>query len=157
MIDAAGTLLRPYPGPERPLRAADLSPWTDTWFGQPGCFFRRSLYERAGGTIAHDLHYAMDLDLWLRLGKLAPLLPIPAELGAYRLHDDYKTLAQRAPMETEVVQVLLEQLGPAAALERVRLLAEDKFALEARYRRLTDNLTSPRGWGRLLRRRLRRR
>jgi glycosyltransferase involved in cell wall biosynthesis len=157
MIDAAGTLLRPYPGPERPLRAADLSPWTDTWFGQPGCFFRRSLYERAGGTIAHDLHYAMDLDLWLRLGKLAPLLPIPAELGAYRLHDDSKTVAQRAPMETEVVQVLLEQLGPAAALERVRLLAEDKFALEARYRRLTVNLASPLGWGRLLRRRLRRR
>jgi hypothetical protein len=60
-------------------------------------------------------------------------------------------------METEVVQVLLEQLGPAAALERVRLLAEDKFALEARYRRLTINLASPLGWGRLLRRRLRRR
>jgi glycosyltransferase involved in cell wall biosynthesis len=155
MIDAGGNLVRPYPGPPRPLRAADLSPWTETWFGQPGCFFRRSLYERAGGTIAHHLHYAMDLDLWLRLGQLAPLLPIPAELGAYRLHDDSKTVAQRAPMETEVVQVLLEHLGPAAALERVQLLAEDKFALEARYRRLTDNLTSPLGWGRLLHRRLR--
>lgn len=157
MIDAGGKLVRAYPGPRRPLRAADLSPWTETWFGQPGCFFRRSLYERAGDTIAPDLHYAMDLDLWLRLGQLAPLLPIPAELGAYRLHDDSKTVAQRAPMETEVVQVLLEHLGPAAALERVRLLAEDKFALEARYRRLTDNLASPLGWGRLLHRRLRRR
>jgi hypothetical protein len=78
-------------------------------------------------------------------------------LGAYRLHDDSKTVAQRAPMETEVVQVLLEHLGPAAALERVRLLAEDKFALEARYRRLTGDLVSPLGWGRLLQRRLRRR
>lgn len=157
MIDAAGLLVRTYPCPAGPLRAADLSPWTDTWFGQPGCFFRRTLYDRAGGTLARNLHYAMDLDLWLRLGQLAPLLPIPAELGAYRLHDDSKTVAQRAPMETEVVQVLLEHLGPAAALERVRLLAEDKFALETRYRRLSQDLASPFGWGRILRRRLQRR
>jgi hypothetical protein len=85
------------------------------------------------------------------------LLPIPAELGAYRLHDDSKTVAQRAPMEAEVVQVLLQHLGPGAALDRVRLLAEDRFALEARYRRLTDDLSSPLGWGRLLQRRLQRR
>jgi len=154
MIDAAGKLVRPYPYPRGPLRAEDLSPWTDTWFGQPGCFFRRSLYERAGGTVSSHLRYAMDLDLWLRLGRLAPLLPIPAELGAYRLHDESKTVAQRAPMETEVVQVLLEHLGPGAALERVRLLAEEKFALETRYRRLTEDLSSPLGWGRILRRRL---
>jgi hypothetical protein len=126
----------------------------DTWFGQPGCFFRRSLYERAGGTVSSHLRYAMDLDLWLRLGRLAPLLPIPAELGAYRLHDESKTVAQRAPMETEVVQVLLEHLGPGAALERVRLLAEERFALETRYRRLTEDLSSPLGWGRILRRRI---
>ena len=155
MIDAAGRLVRGYPPPARPLRAADLSPWTHTWFGQPGCFFQRSLYERAGGTIARDLHYAMDLDLWLRLGKLAPLLPVPAELGAYRLHDDSKTVAQRAPMETEVVKVLLSHLGPESALDRVSRLAEERFALEARYRRLTEDLTSPRGWARLLVRRLR--
>jgi glycosyltransferase involved in cell wall biosynthesis len=154
MIDAAGRLVRAYTAPTRPLRATDLAPWTDTWFGQPGCFFRRDLYERAGGTIATRLHYAMDLDLWLRLGRLAPLLPIPTELGAYRLHDESKTVAQRAPMETEVVQVLLEHLGPGAALERVRLLAEDKFAVEARYRRLTQDLISPAGWTRLLQRRL---
>jgi glycosyltransferase involved in cell wall biosynthesis len=154
MIDARGRTVRVYPQPNQPLRARDLSPWTESWFGQPGCFFRRSLYDRAGGTIAQDLHYAMDLDLWLRLGQLAPLLPIPAELGAYRLHEDSKTVAQRAPMETEVVQVLLKNLGPDAALERVRLLAEDKFALETRYRRLTQDLSSPSGWGRLVLRRL---
>jgi hypothetical protein len=57
-------------------------------------------------------------------------------------------------METEVVQVLLKNLGPDAALERVRLLAEDKFALETRYRRLTQDLSSPSGWGRLVLRRL---
>jgi hypothetical protein len=36
----------------------------------------------------------------------------------------------------------------------VRLLAEDKFALETRYRRLTQDLSSPSGWGRLVLRRL---
>lgn len=96
----------------------------------------------------------MDLDLWLRLGAYAPLLPISAELGAYRLHIDSKTVAQRAPMEVEVVQVLLDRLGPAAALERVKLLAADRFLVEGRYRRLTQDLLSPQGWFRLLQRRL---
>lgn len=153
-IDASGALLRTYPPPTRPLRAADLAPWTDTWFGQPGCLFRRDLYEQAGGHIRTDLHYAMDLDLWLRLGEHASLSPVPAELGAYRLHDDSKTVAQRGPMEVEVVQVLLERLGSEAALERVRGLAQERYELEARYRRLTQDLVSPLGWWRLLRRRL---
>lgn len=155
MIDADGQLVRSYAAPSQPLRAADLSPWTDTWFGQPGCFFRRSLYDRAGGYVDPSLHYAMDLDLWLRLGAHTHLLPISAELGAYRLHSESKTVAQRAPMEVEVVQVLLDRLGPEAALERVKLLAGDRFAIEDRYRRLTQNLLSPKGWLFLLRRRLR--
>lgn len=154
MIDERGRTVKRYQEPRRPLWAADLSPWTDTWFGQPGCFFRRTLYVRAGGTVEHNLLYAMDLDLWLRLGAQAPLLPIPAELGAYRLHKDSKTVAQRAPMEVEVVQVLLEHLGAEAALARVKLLADDHFSLEARYRRLTTDLVSPAGWWRLLLRRL---
>ncbi len=153
-IDAAGRTLRSYPPPPRPLRAADLAPWTNSWFGQPGCIFRRDLFEQAGGEVRSDLHYAMDLDLWLRLGEHAPLQPVPAELGAYRLHAASKTVDQRAPMEVEVVQVLLERLGPQAALERVEGLAQERFELEARYRRLTQDLVSPLGWWRLLRRRL---
>lgn len=154
-IDAEGHTLRSYPPPARPLHATDLAPWTHTWFGQPGCIFRRDLYEQAGGHVRTDLHYAMDLDLWLRLGQHAPLLPIDAELGAYRLHTASKTVDQRAPMEVEVVRVLLERLGPVAALDRVAGLARERFALEARYRRLTQDLLSPLGWWRLLWRRLR--
>ena len=153
-IDAEGRTLRSYPPPPRPLRSIDLTPWTHTWFGQPGCIFRRDLYEQAGGHVRTDLHYAMDLELWLRLGEHAPLLPVPAELGAYRLHAASKTVDQRAPMEVEVVRVLLERLGPQAALDRVEGLARERFALEARYRRLTQDLVSPLGWWRLLRRRL---
>lgn len=154
-IDAAGRTLRSYPAPPRPLRAADLSPWAHNWFGQPGCIFRRDLFEQAGGHLRSDLHYAMDLDLWLRLGEHAPLQPVPAELGAYRLHPASKTVDQRVPMEVEVVRVLLERLGHQAALDRVEGLARERFALEARYRRLTQDLMSPLGWWRLLWRRLR--
>lgn len=153
MIDENGVIVSQYTEPKRPLWAKDLSPWTDTWFGQPGCFFRRSLYEEAGGYVDPHLHYALDLDLWLRLGAHAPLLPIPAELGAYRLHSESKTVAQRAPMEVEVVHVLLDRLGPEAALERVKLLAADRVEIESRYRRLTTDLQSLSGWWRLLERR----
>lgn len=154
-IDASGATLRSYSPPAQPLRSTDLAPWTHTWFGQPGCLFRRDLYLRAGGHVRTDLHYAMDLDLWLRLGQWEPLQPVPAELGAYRLHERSKTMAERAPMEVEVVQVLLEHLGAEAALKRVKVLADDHFSLEARYRRLTSDLVSPAGWWRLLQRRIR--
>lgn len=37
-------------------------------FAQPSCFFRRSLFEAAGG-LDESLHYAMDLDLWTRFDR----------------------------------------------------------------------------------------
>lgn len=153
-IDAGGKRKTPYPAPRQPLGARDLAPWTYNWFAQPGCFFRRDLFEAAGALLREDLHYAMDLDLWLRMGVHDRLEPVQAELGAYRLHGDSKTVAERPEMETEVVRVLFENLGMEAALARVQVLASDKFLLEHRYRRLTADLVSPRGWLRLLKRRM---
>jgi glycosyltransferase involved in cell wall biosynthesis len=154
MVDEVGRGLREYPAPSGSLRAEDLVPWTDNWFGQPGTFFRRDLFEEAGGHVRVDLRYAMDLDLWLRMGKIDCLRPIPEAVGAYRLHTESKTVSERRQMEVEVIRVLLEEMGPDAALKRVDHLARERFDLEARWNRLTDDLRSPNGWMRILSRRV---
>ncbi len=154
-VDAGGRTIRSYAAPSRPLEAADLVPWTHTWFGQPGTFFRRELFDSVGGAVRTDLRYAMDLDLWLRFGAKTALEPIAAPLGAYRLHDASKTVAERHAMECEVVRVLWEHMGAEAAMRRVTLLSKDRYDLEARYLRLANDLKSPGGWLRLLRRRVR--
>lgn len=153
MVDEIGRMRKEYGEPVRTLRAEDLVPWTDNWFGQPGTFFRRDLFEEAGGHVRVDLRYAMDLDLWLRMGKIDCLYPIPEAVGAYRLHTSSKTVSERRQMEVEVTRVLLEEMGPDAALKRVDHLARERFDLEARWNRLTGDLQSPLGWLRILSRR----
>lgn len=154
MVDEIGRKRKEYAGPMRTLRAEDLVPWTDNWFGQPGTFFRRDLFEEAGGHVRVDLRYAMDLDLWLRMGKIDCLRPIPEAVGAYRLHTESKTVSERRQMEVEVVRVLLEEMGSEAALKRVDHLAKERFDLEARWNRLTGDLRSPIGWMRILSRKV---
>ena len=55
---------------------------------QESVFWRRSLWERAGGRLDQTLTYAADLDLWLRFFRLAPLYRVGTLLGGFRVHDD---------------------------------------------------------------------
>jgi len=58
---------------------------------QPAAFFRRAAFEAIGGLDA-ALHFAMDLDLWIRIGKRYPCLYLPGLLATYRLHEASKTI-----------------------------------------------------------------
>jgi hypothetical protein len=57
---------------------------------QPAVFFRRDLFDEAG-SIEESLHFAMDYDLWLRFGRIAPPVFIPRPLAAFRWHGGSKT------------------------------------------------------------------
>lgn len=151
-VDEAGERVRHYDPPAPISSAAELSPWRESWFAQPGTFMRRELFEKAGGKLRTDLRYAMDLDLWLRLARHAPLVPVDADLATYRLHGASKTVSERAAMEVEIVEVLHEHLGWEAALDRVRALADERFELERRHRSLVERLRSPAGIADLARR-----
>lgn len=51
----------------------------------PATFVRRSLFERAG-MFDESIKYAMDYDLWLRLGKIAEPVQLDEHLAAFRWH-----------------------------------------------------------------------
>ncbi len=87
-IDAEGVYIRP---------CSHVEPWNlDRLIGeldfivQPATFFRRSAYEAVGG-LDWNLHYSLDYDLFIRLGKLAPLVYLPERQARVRMYEATKT------------------------------------------------------------------
>src|SRR6266849_6638706 len=55
---------------------------------QESTFWRRSLWERAGGRLSTEFRAEGDFELWTRFFRHAPLYSVNALIGGYRLHDD---------------------------------------------------------------------
>ena len=71
---------------------------------QESTFWRRSLWEKAGGSIDASLQLAGDFELWARFFNYADLCGVELPLGGFRIHGDQKT-AHR--MKTYVDEALL--------------------------------------------------
>lgn len=54
---------------------------------QESTFWRRSLWEKAGGQVDASLRMAGDFELWLRFFRFARLYPVDGIFGGFRLHD----------------------------------------------------------------------
>lgn len=137
-IDAAGRNLRPYDPPVGLKQPSDLSDWRRCWFAQPGTFFTRDLYQQAGGYVDESLHYAMDLDLWLRLLQHASPGVLIEKLSGYRLHEKAKTSVLTPKAEVEIVEILMRSLGFDAVRDRVRILAADREDFQRKLQRLEE-------------------
>lgn len=108
-----------YQAPEysyKALQRANFVPHAAT-------FVRKSLYERAGG-FSESLKYAMDYDMWLRLGKLAEPVQLREVLSVFRRHGGSTTERNRLASFDEDHAVRRRYLD-SNLLER--------FAHEARY------------------------
>jgi glycosyltransferase involved in cell wall biosynthesis len=72
--------------------ASDIKRWSRfhyyigkfRWIQQESTFWRRSLWERAGGEVDVNLKYAGDLELWARFFRHSSLHVTEAILGAFR-------------------------------------------------------------------------
>lgn len=72
---------------------------------QPATFFRASAYHAAGGITA-ELHYAMDVDLWLKLARVGRIVLMPdVVLARFRLHAGAKTSRSSRSMIREDLRV----------------------------------------------------
>lgn len=120
-IDAQGRLLRP----KREMG------WSSTVFlfdhnflAQPSVFWRRGLWERAGGLQA-QWDMAMDADLWLRFARHAPPRHLPEYLSAMRSYPEQKTRALQPAGRREDEALRQREAPRLAALPRapVRLVA----------------------------------
>jgi glycosyltransferase involved in cell wall biosynthesis len=132
VFDAAG----------RCVRAAPRGPWTSAefrrgialpagnwpsfnWIQQESTFWRRSLWDEAGGSLDTSLGLAADFDLWMRFSAVDELYFLDAPVAGFRRHGDQKT--GRAPQRygEEALDSFRRHGGraPVAPLARLALLA----------------------------------
>jgi glycosyltransferase involved in cell wall biosynthesis len=93
IIDAAGNVIRPAVAryKERSLRRYSYSALLrENFISQPAVFWRREFGRRVG-PLDESLHYTMDYDLWLRMGREIEPLFLDKVLAQFRLHESSKT------------------------------------------------------------------
>jgi glycosyltransferase involved in cell wall biosynthesis len=84
---------------------------------QESTFWRRSLWERAGGCTESAMSYAADFDLWARFARTAELYTLAAPIGGFRRHAAQKT-AQGVSAYFEEAQRSLTAYGHPSARRR---------------------------------------
>lgn len=77
-----------------PAHDDEVLSWAD-FIPQETLFWRRSIWEKAGGRIDENFRFAMDWDLLQRFRSAgARMVRLPDFLGAFRIHNAQKTSAQ---------------------------------------------------------------
>jgi glycosyltransferase involved in cell wall biosynthesis len=99
-------------------KSANVEPWSyrrllkySDFIIQPASFFRREAFEAVGG-IDKSLHYAMDYDLWLKLGKAYHVAYVPQLWAHYRWLGGNKSAIGGWPRIEEVREVMKRHGGP---------------------------------------------
>jgi glycosyltransferase involved in cell wall biosynthesis len=62
------------------------------YIGQPSSFFRLDKLKEVG-YLNEKYHYAMDYDLWIKLGKVSSVKMLDEDIAGFRLHPDSKTVS----------------------------------------------------------------
>jgi len=111
--DEQGRFLRDYP--TEAFDYARLLGRAVCYIPQPATFLRRRVFEAEGG-LDESLHYALDLEYWLRLGAGGRRFHhLPVALAALRLHPAAKSVRHLAAFAPEVVGIY-ERLGRRGSL-----------------------------------------
>jgi GT2 family glycosyltransferase len=87
-VDASGRPIVPLRCVE-PFNQARLIE-VHNYIVQPAAFVRRQALE-AVGYVDETLHWSMDWDLWIRIGRQFPVRYLPVPLATVRLHEETKT------------------------------------------------------------------
>jgi glycosyltransferase involved in cell wall biosynthesis len=111
--------------------------WEGTAFiQQESTFWRRSLWEKAGGYVDSELQFAADFELWARFFQQEELYAIDVPLACFRKHASQKTSTnfQRYLEEAESVFTRIGGRVPRPNLQALRLrLAAKQWYASGRY------------------------
>ena len=98
-----------------------------TPIAQPTAFLRRSAVE-AIGYLDADLSMVLDLDLWLRVGLLGPLVYLPLRLACFREHVSSKTVAQQSQAAPEILATYRRLFARADLPPAIRALEAEAMS-----------------------------
>jgi len=113
------------------------------FFYQPSCYFAAQAWYKIGA-LDETLHFAFDLDLWLRLSNIGVFASTGQMISAAIIHKDAKTQVQRTAMHAETIAVQLRHGFQGEAinrltglLERPSLDSQIRRSIKARFKGLT--------------------
>jgi glycosyltransferase involved in cell wall biosynthesis len=81
------------------------------WLQQESCFWRRSLWEKAGSYVDAALRYAGDLDLWVRFFRSEQLYVTNALIGGFRIRSSNQLSLDHMPAYLEEARKILGEGG----------------------------------------------
>ncbi|MEP0870515.1 glycosyltransferase [Trichocoleus desertorum AS-A10] len=118
------------------------------WFAlgsiqQESVFWRRSLWDKAGGKLNLEYPLASDFELWARFYQHADLYTVDVPLGGFRLHGDQRSINQAQQYAQEVRKILAAYGGhPANAFQGAfRKVVKDYIRLPHSVRKLAVKLS----------------
>lgn len=95
-------------------KMGNLAPWLMTWGPNlvpcPGSLFRRSALEQVG-RFDENLHYTMDLDIFLKLRKIGKFINAKQTLSSFRWHALSSTVSNREKSLSESQMVKRRHMG----------------------------------------------
>lgn len=90
---------------------------------QPASFWRADVLRRLGG-VRTDLHYAMDFEYWIRIGRHYPIRHLDRQLAEFRVSESHKGGARADRWGPEFIRILDELYAdPTAQRELAALKA----------------------------------
>jgi glycosyltransferase involved in cell wall biosynthesis len=93
---------------------------------QESTFWRRSLWDRAGGRVDDSRSKASDFELWVRFFRYAKLYPVDALIGGFRSHPDslgLQNLEECHRIQEEIIASELASMPGTGALKFFRALS----------------------------------
>ncbi len=87
---------------------------------QESTFWRRSLWEKAGGKLSDAPRVANDFELWLRFFQHARLYTVRALIGAWRQHGDALSRADFCKYDRVMDEIIEEELAAGRGASWVR-------------------------------------
>lgn len=94
------TVRRPKPVSRVRLLAGDYQ-----WVQQESTYWRRDLWDQVGGQLNENLKLAVDGELWLRFSRHTDLVPVHAQVGAFRFRKGQRSEAAEA-YHAEMLQAI---------------------------------------------------
>lgn len=105
-IGRRGRIIEPYP-----VESWNYERLKEVCFlCQPAVFFRRRIIDDYG-LLDASLHYSMDYELWLRVGRATPFHFIDFVLAGSRMYKENKTISKKVEAHYEINEMLSGAVG----------------------------------------------
>jgi hypothetical protein len=109
----------------------DYLPGDYAWIQQESVFWRRSLWDKAGGAITIDFHFMVDGELWSRFFLFDELYTVDCILSGYRMHGGNRAIKNYGKCMGEM-QAIIEIMETKCNAKLLQNAQKIKKALKAR-------------------------